>query len=118
MTGYEHIVVRIRGALAGRRGVTEKKMFGGVCFMLRGHMLCGASKRGFMFRVGRELESAALARPGTKVMQMGGRRYHGFLRVDPVRCKGRDLKALITLAERHVASLPARKARRPRKQAG
>ena len=42
--------VGLRDALSGRRGVTEKRMFGGVCFMLRGHMLCGIGKRGFIDR--------------------------------------------------------------------
>ena len=47
------LAARIRKILAGRRGITEKPMFGGVCFLRRSHMLCGAAKQGFMFRVGR-----------------------------------------------------------------
>jgi TfoX N-terminal domain len=100
---------RMRGALANRRGVTERRMFGGVCFLLRGNMLCAASKRGFMFRVGPEGEAKALARRGARPMEMNGRRYHGFVRVDPGLCTARQLPGWVALAHAYVASLPAKK---------
>jgi len=53
---------RMRSALRGKR-VTEKAMFGGVCFMLGEHMLCATSPRGYLFRVGKERSAAALPRP-------------------------------------------------------
>src|SRR5678815_6189222 len=64
---------RMRAALRGKR-VKEKAMFGGVCFMLRDHMLCAASPRGYLFRVGKEQHAAALERPGARPMEMNGRR--------------------------------------------
>lgn len=44
---------RVRNALGNNPDVTEKKMMGGICFLLREHMLCGTAKPGFMFRVGK-----------------------------------------------------------------
>ena len=95
-------VQRMRTALDGRKGVAEKKMFGGVCFMLRDHMLCGTGKPGFMFRVGRDQEAEALAR----LMDFNGRRMRGFVWVDPTHCDARALRRWIALAERYVAALP------------
>jgi hypothetical protein len=48
-------------------------------------------------------------------MEMNGRRMHGFVRVNPERCKGRSLAAWITLAEQYVATLPPKKRRTARK---
>jgi hypothetical protein len=101
---------RLRRALADP-GLIEKRMFGGICFMRRDHMLCGVSSRGFLFRVGKNQEPTALARPGTSVMDMKGRRMHGYVRVDPARCSDAELRDLIGWANAFVATLPAKKAR-------
>ena len=102
---------RMRAALRGKR-VTEKAMFGGVCFMLGEHMLCAASPRGYLFRVGKERSAAALSRPGVRVMEMNGRRYEGYLRVDPERCDARALREWLNLAQEYVATLPPKRRRR------
>ena len=47
-------------ALVGTSGITEKKMFGGLCFMLNGHMVCGVHKGGGMARIGKIREAEAL----------------------------------------------------------
>jgi TfoX/Sxy family transcriptional regulator of competence genes len=116
----ETLVSPLRQALAGRKGVTEKKMFGGVCFMLRDHMLCGIGKQGFMFRVGADQLAEALRRAGTRPMELGGRRMRGFVWVDPQSCRDSELRDWVALAERNVARLPAKpvKAARRRKSAG
>jgi len=101
----------MRAALRGKR-VKEKAMFGGVCFMLRDHMLCATSPRGYLFRVGKEPSAAALERPGARIMEMNGRRYEGYIRVDPARCDGRALRAWIGLAEKHGAALPPKSRRK------
>lgn len=105
------LVERMRAPLAGRRDITEKAMFGGVCFMLRGNMLCASGSGGFMFRVGTEQEAEALARPGVRRVEMGGRQFRGFVWVDPKRC--RDLPGWIALAEKHVGALPPKKKGKP-----
>ena len=53
--------------------VTERKMFGGLAFLLGGHMICGLHKRGTMYRVGKDSHAAALALPGVRPMTMGDR---------------------------------------------
>jgi TfoX/Sxy family transcriptional regulator of competence genes len=101
----EALANRVRGALKGRKGITEKRMFGGVCFLLRGNMLCGTAKARFMFRVGKEQDAEALARPGARPMDFTGRKLAGFVFVDPA-CDARALKRWIALAEKYVAALP------------
>ena len=105
------ITDRMRSALRGKR-VKEKAMFGGVCFMLRNHMLCAASPRGYLFRVGKESSAAALSRPGARTMEMNGRRYEGYIRVDPAGCDERALREWLTLAQKYVATLPPKKGRK------
>jgi TfoX/Sxy family transcriptional regulator of competence genes len=113
--------VRMRKALQRLRGVSEKRMFGGICFLLRDHMLAGVGQPGFMFRVGKEQEEEALRRRGTSPMEFKGRRLHGLLWVDARRCSDRELRGWVTMARRFIATLPpkkrgARKARRPRRR--
>ena len=97
---------RLRRVFTKRRGVTEKAMFGGICFLLRGNMLCGTAKQGFMFRVGREQDAVALKRRGARPMDFTGRSMAGFVWVDPALCDARALKGWAALAERYVKTLP------------
>ncbi|MGQ0512086.1 MAG: TfoX/Sxy family protein [Betaproteobacteria bacterium] len=105
----EDLNLRLRAALKGRRAITEKKMFGGLCFLLRGNMLCGTGKEDFMFRVGKDQDAAALKRPGARPMDITGRVMKGFVWVNPAKCDARRLKAWATLAEAYVGKLPAKK---------
>ena len=99
---------RMRAALG--RKADEKRMFGGVCFMRRGNMLCAASKRGFLFRVGKETESAALKLAGVTRMKMpgSGRVFTGYVRAAP-DAGAPLIRKLLAWAERHVATLPAKR---------
>lgn len=100
---------RIRKALAGRRSITEKRMMGGVCFLLGDHMLCGTAKRGFLFRVGETQHADALARRGATPMILGGRKSKGFVWVAPKACDARALRGWLLLAERYVGALPPKR---------
>jgi TfoX N-terminal domain len=102
---------RIRKILAGRRGIIEKQMFGGICFLRRNHMLCGAAKEGFMFRIGRAHHARAVARRGASPVVMKGRALEGFVWVDPGACDARALKSWIVLAEDYVSALPPKDGR-------
>jgi hypothetical protein len=104
----EALAERLRNALADRRGIGEKKMFGGACFLLRGNMLCGTGKTDFMFRVGKDQDAAALARPGARPMDITGRAMSGFVWVDPAKCDARALRDWIAMAETYVGKLPAK----------
>jgi len=105
----EALAARLRRALAGRRGITEKKMFGGVCFLLKGNMLCGMGEDKFMFRVGKDQDAAALKRPGAKPMDFTGRAMKGFVWVDPAKCDARRLAGWIAMADKYVAALPPKR---------
>ncbi|MGR3794649.1 TfoX/Sxy family protein [Vannielia sp. SX4] len=104
----EGIAEQLREGLEGLPGVEEKRMFGGLCFLLKGNMLCGASGwSDTMFRVGKEAEEEALALPGTRVMEMGGRRMGGFIRADDAAMGDDDTRArLMALALAYVQALP------------
>jgi hypothetical protein len=106
------LAARVRKILAGRRNISEKQMFGGTCFLRRSHMLCGAARQGFMFRVGRAQHARALARRGASPVVMKGRELEGFVWVDPAACDARALKSWIALAENYVSALPPKKGMR------
>jgi hypothetical protein len=86
-------------------------MFGGVCFLLRGNMLCGTGQEKFMFRVGKAQDAAALARPGAKPMDITGRVMQGFIWVDPARCDARAIGRWLAMAKAYVGTLPAKEKR-------
>lgn len=88
----EILAGRLRKVFAGRKDVAENRMFGGMCFLLRGNMLCGTGKSDFMFGVGKEQDMQALARPGARPMDITGKVMKGFVWVDSRSCDGRALR--------------------------
>lgn len=94
-------------AIGAMEGLSEKKMFGGVCFMLHGNMLAGAMKSGAMFRVGKDREAEALALPGVRAMDLTGRRMGGLVQIDPETFDDTvTMAALLALATGFVGALP------------
>jgi hypothetical protein len=79
----ERLAGRIRRVLAGRRDVAEKRMFGGLAFLVGGKMACGVLGRDLVVRVGPDRHEAALARPGARPMDFTGRPLRGFIYVGP-----------------------------------
>jgi hypothetical protein len=109
---------RVRNVLSGRRGLVEKKMMGGLCFMVNGGMCCSVSGRGgLMVRVG--AHERMLGEPHVQPVEMRGRTMTGFVRVAPEGY--RTDAALRTWIERGLAGVAARPAKssrtRPRRQA-
>jgi len=107
----EELTDRFREALGGLPGVSEKRMMGGVCFMLDGNMIGGADRpktgaRRFMFRVGKDNHADALKREGAEPMEMGGRRMRGFIFVEADGLDEAGLKDWISLALGFVTTLP------------
>src|SRR4051794_31648608 len=79
----EDLANRIRELLADEAGVTEKRMFGGLAFLLGGHMAVAASsKGGLMVRVDPEATDALIGEPHARPFEMRGRGVRGWLRVD------------------------------------
>jgi TfoX/Sxy family transcriptional regulator of competence genes len=79
----EGLAERIREVLGELPGLVEKKMFGGVGFMLRGNMACGVNGSDLIVRVGPEGYEAALGRPYAGVFDMTGRPMTGWVTVAP-----------------------------------
>jgi hypothetical protein len=87
----------------------EKRMFGGLCFMLRGNMVCGVHKNGGLFRVGKPHMDRALALPGVGYMEMTGRRMGAFVDASAEAVEDDATRAaLMQLALDFNASLPAK----------
>ena len=81
MAYSEELADRVRGVMAGRSGVREQKMFGGVAFMLNGNMACGIIKDELIVRVGKENFDDALSLPHARVFDMTGRPMRSFVYV-------------------------------------
>ena len=111
MAANDVLAERMRDALAGREKIEERRMFGGLCFLMNGNMLCGVSGSGvdrFMFRVGKDLEAEALSRPGASPMDFTGRKMGGLVWVDADQAIETGLETWVDLAEQFVGALPAK----------
>ena len=107
----EDLADRIRELLADDPGVTEKKMFGGLAFLLRGNMAIAASGQGgVLVRVDPTKSDRLVATSSAHPMEMRGREMQGWLRVDSdaVRTK-RQLAKWVGLGTTYARSLPAKK---------
>jgi TfoX/Sxy family transcriptional regulator of competence genes len=103
-------VERLRRILSSRQDVVEKRMIGGLSFMLNGNMCCGVTSAGLMVRVGREGLEQALSKQHVRPMEFAGRHLAGFVCVDPEGY--RTDTALAAWVQRGIdfaATLPAKK---------
>jgi TfoX/Sxy family transcriptional regulator of competence genes len=83
----EELEGRIRRAVADREDISDKKMFGGVAFLLDGKMFCGIVNEDLMVRVGPEAHEKALSEPHVRPMDFTGRPMKGYVYVDPAGTK-------------------------------
>ena len=107
----EDLANRLRELLAGEGPLTEKKMFGGLAFLLNGHMSVSASRNGgLLARIDPADTEAALKRPHVARMEMGGRSMDGWITVAPegLRTK-RELAAWVKRSVSYVKTLPPKK---------
>jgi hypothetical protein len=107
---------RVRRVLAGRCEFAEKRMFGGLAFMVNGHMCCGVVGEDLMVRVGADKFEEALARPHARLMDFTGRPSRSMVYVGPGGTKtGRILEPWANRALAFVQSLSpgAPKRRKP-----
>ena len=73
MTYDDKLAQRVRKILSDDPSVGEKKMFGGLCFMRRGHMCCGIVEERLMLKLGEDHTATALEEPDTRPMDFTGR---------------------------------------------
>jgi TfoX/Sxy family transcriptional regulator of competence genes len=102
----EDLAGRVRAALTHGTAVTERRMFGGLAFMLGGHMACGIVQDTLMVRLGPEGAGRALDQPHVRPMDFTGRPMKGMVFVEPAGLQGDALRRWVAAAARYVRSLP------------
>src|SRR5215831_16125210 len=108
----EKTAERVRRILSARDDVVERKMMGGLCFMVGGNMCCTVSGRGGMLiRIDKATQERVFAQPHVRPMEMGVRIMQGFVRVDPEGYRTEAaLRKWVARGLDAVAALPARPA--------
>ncbi len=103
----ESLASRIRDLLAGRRGITEKKMFGGVGFLLHGNMTVGIWKTLLIVRLGTGQVAVALKEPHVVPFDITGRPMKGWVMVEAEGIEANEqLRGWIERAVEFVEKLP------------
>jgi TfoX/Sxy family transcriptional regulator of competence genes len=106
----EKLAERMRKQLAGQSRVAEKRMFGGVAFLLNGNMCCGVHKQAMLVRVAPQDTEAALRRPHTRLFDLTGRPMKGWVLVEAEGVKtAASLRRWVDQGVAYAASLPAKK---------
>lgn len=107
MSFDEHLAERVRSILNGDYSLKEKRMFGGLAFMVNGHMCCGIVNNKFVVRTGPEGYDAALSKPHAGPMNFTGRVMRSFVYVSPAGYRStRDLRSWVQRGLHFVLSLP------------
>ncbi len=103
----DRLAERVRRRLRKREGVSERKMFGGLAFLLNGHMCCGVHQRELIVRLDPAMADQALVRPHTRVFDLSGRALKGWLLVASAGVKeDKDLARWVRIAADYASSLP------------
>lgn len=106
----EDLAHRVRELLGGTSGVQERRMFGGLAFMVGGNMaVCVSGRGGLMVRVPAEETDALLERKYVEPMVMAGRQTRGWIRVDVAGvATKRQLREWVDKGARHAEGLPTK----------
>src|ERR1700691_2492409 len=105
----ENLAERIHKNLARKKGVEEKKLFGGIIFMLNGNMLVGVWKDSLIVRLGEEQGEEALLEPNVRPFDITGKAMKGWAMVTPDGIEDDDqLKGWIQRAVKFVGKLPGK----------
>ena len=105
----EGLATRVRDVLGDRPGLAEKKMFGGLAFLLHGNMACGVRGDDLIVRVAAEVADAAQDEPGTRPFDLTGRPMKGWLLVDADgHAEDEDLRRWVDRGVAYASSLPAK----------
>lgn len=119
MSYDENLFQRIAAILESTKGIEPKKMFGGICFMHRGNMLCGIDKERLMVRVGPDQYDHALSLKYASVMDITGKPMNGFIFVSPMGTKSNtNLENWIKLGLNFTSTLPPKKSKGTKKIKG
>lgn len=106
----ENLADRIRSELGPLHGISEKKMFGGLAFLLNGNMCCGVHGDEMIVRLPAQQTVAALSQPHTRIFDLSGRPMKGWVMVGAAGLKTKAaLAKWLRLAVECASSLPAKK---------
>lgn len=106
----ESLAERIREVLVDTPGLSERKMFGGLCFLVNGHMACGAQQNEVVVRVGPDNHVEALSRKHARPMDFTGRPMTGYVYVSAEGLRRKtELKKWVRQSVDFVESLPPKK---------
>ena len=115
----EGLAERVRAALGAVPDVAEIKMFGGLCFTVRGHMAVGVNGHDLMVRMEPDATEAALEEPGARPMDFTGKPMRGFLFVGPSGVHSeQELEAWIRRGVTFASSLPPKGSKRKGPRSG
>lgn len=107
MAFSESLAQRIRAALAGKKGIAQKKMFGSVCFLLHGNLLVGVWKDSLIARVGPEAGEQALREDFIRPFDITGKAMKGWVLVEPDGIESEEqLQGWLARATEFVKGLP------------
>lgn len=113
----EKLAKRIRAVLSDTPSVSEKRMFGGIAFMLRDHMCVGVVDSTLMARVGPDEYATALSQSHVREMDFTGKPLRGYVYVDPEGIRSaEDLRAWIARCVAFVTTLPPKAEKRKAKK--
>ena len=124
MAYSETLAARLRKFLEGRRGITEKKMFGGIAFFIAGNMCCGVLRDEIVLKVSRDEDDEMLRRPGARPFDFTGKPMRGMLLVAESAVRDDDtladwldpaLRAAAARPPKAPKTKPARRSRTDRK---
>jgi TfoX/Sxy family transcriptional regulator of competence genes len=106
----EKLAGRIRELFDGSKGIVEKQMFGGLCFLLDGKMVCGVLKNDLIAKIGREKHEQMASQKHVRAFDFTGKAMMGMVYVAPggLRTK-RELSKWVGMATEHVKALPPKK---------
>ena len=103
----EALAQRVRRILTRESVTAERRMFGGLAFMVKGHMCCGIVGKDLVVRVGADQHQSALARPGARPMDFTGKSMKGFVYAGPTGYRTQaDLQRWIRRGLSFVLALP------------
>ncbi len=103
----EKLAEQIDKALIDKSSITTKKMFGGICYLHKGNMVCGVTKDDFMVRVGPDNYEKALKRNHARTMDFTGKPLKGMVYVSPEGIKTTTtLKSWLEMALKFTSTLP------------
>jgi TfoX/Sxy family transcriptional regulator of competence genes len=109
MAFSEALAARVREVLGRQEGITERKMFGGLAFLLNGNMCCGIVSDRLMLRLGESGAAEALAEAHTRMMDFTGKPMKSMVYVDPGGFASEEaLRKWVRRAVAYASTLPAK----------